>query len=85
MASETRFLYGEIEMTYLANQTLDIFIETMVFNGILDKEKAEELSQFRAVVNKKGFFGKLISNTLFKNNDSLMLNIVKVMKDSRDI
>lgn len=85
MATEKRYLYGPVEMSFLSNQTLDVFFETMVYNGVLDEEQVKELRTYRAVVAQKGFFGRLISDNLFHKDkdgsDNLMINIVKVMND----
>jgi len=78
MSNEKKYLYGDTEMTELSNQALDIFLEAMVKNNIIDSEKATELMQYRIVVNRYNFFGKLLRK-LFPNKESLIFSVIKVM------
>lgn len=84
MATETRYLYGPGEMSHLGNQTLDTFIDTMVQNDIIDKDKAKEMLEYRVVFSRRGFFGKMISHVLYKNENSIRMNIVKLMDSEED-
>jgi len=68
-------------LTEQNNQAKEVFVETMLKNGVINEDMAETLSQYSIVVAEKSYFGKLWNKVFFKGDyDGMTIVIVKVMK-----
>ena len=81
MGTKVAHLYDNEDLTIASNQVVDIFINTMHKEGIIDEDKVKEMSRYRVVLHKKGFFGKLF-NKLFdkeKTKNTSYYTVVKII------
>ena len=68
-------------LTEQNNQAKEVFVETMLKNGVITDEMAEELSQYCLVIAEKSYFGKLWNKVFFKGDyDGMTITVVKVLK-----
>ena len=80
MASETRYLYGPIEMTRLVNQAREIIAANLLTDGLIDKGTARKLcEEYSLLVVERGFLGKMIDK-LVGIKDVPTFQMVKLMR-----
>lgn len=83
MSSETKYLYGNTDLTKVINQSKTVFLQKMLNEGEINEETYNKLNEYSLLVTKKGLLGsfwdRLWNNK--KSDDTLML-VVKVLADT---
>lgn len=65
-------------LTVELNKGKELFITSMLNEGIINNEQYEQIKNYSIVLGKKGFFGSLWDK-LFKKNDEDYYFIVKII------
>lgn len=68
------------DLTQSANQFKEVFLESMVKEGAISQEKANEMNKYCIVLVKKKFFGKIWDKMWNKDTDTTRVVVVKVIE-----
>lgn len=75
------YTFGLTELNSEANKFVDNFISKMLNQNIITTEQAKEMTQYRLVIARKGFFGKVWDRILFKKcPDATQIFVVKLLE-----
>ncbi len=65
MATETRYLYNDEDLSRFANQVKELMINDMLARDLLTNEESTRyLEQYAVVVVKKGWLGSVIDKAI---------------------
>jgi hypothetical protein len=80
MASETRYLYNDEDLSRFANQVKELMINDMLARDLLTNEESTGyLARYAVVVVKKGWLGTTIDKALgLKEADDKKIQIIKM-------
>jgi hypothetical protein len=80
MATETRYLYNDEDLSRFANQVKELMINDMLARDLLTNEEATRyLEQYAVVVVKKGWLGTAIDKAIgLKDADDKKIQLIKM-------
>lgn len=80
MATETRYLYGDEDLTRFANQVKELMINDMLARDAITNDEAANYNRYAVVVVKKGWLGSAIDKALgLKEPDDKKIQLLKLV------
>jgi len=78
-----RWSLGTNELTEVTNRSKEVYVETMLKEGVINKTQANKMLKYSIVHSQKKFFGSLLGKLIWRNADSekteSICSIVKIV------